>query len=129
MHRHPATRWIAATLFALAAIAPISSWWLLLFHATSPQLSIAEAVFGQLGSTFSSANPARWWFVGWALMPVFLILIALFYCSPLTRSRRWSVVVAASVFVVTMYSFAFAPALGLFLLVPLCLAAWWTYGA
>ena len=129
MHRHATTRWIAAILFALAAIAPISSWWVLLFNVIPHHLSTTEAVFNQLGSTFSPANPERWWFVGWALMPLFLILMALFYCSPLARSRRWSVVVAASVFVVSMYSLAFAPALGFFLLVPLSLAVWWAYGA
>jgi hypothetical protein len=82
-----------------------------------------------LGTTFSSANPERWWFVGWALLPLFLIVTALFYCSPLVRSRAWSAVVASAVFAVTVCCLAFAPGLGLFLLVPLGLAVWWACGA
>ena len=129
MHRYPNARWFAAFLFAVAAIAPLSSWWLLLFHATPPRLSTTDAVLAQLGATFSTTNPERWWFIGWALLPLFFALIALFYCSPLARSRRWSIAAAAAVLVATMYCFAFAPSLGLFLIVPLALSVWWAHGA
>ncbi|GEM_PF-6913224 len=129
MHPSPRARWFAAALFAVTAIAPLSSWWLLLFYITPPGRSTTDAVLAQLGSTFSSTNPERWWFIGWALLPLFLIVTALFYCSPLVRSRRWSVAVASAVFAATMYCLVFAPSLGLFLLVPLGLAGWWAYGA
>ena len=129
MHRYPNARWFAAGLFALAAIAPLSSWWLLLFYAAPPHLSTAQSVLSQLGTTFSSSNPERWWFIAHALIPLFLIGVAVFYCSPLVRSRRWSAALAISVFVVTLYCLAFVPSLGLFLLVPLGLAVWWAHGA
>jgi hypothetical protein len=129
MYRHPNARWFAASLFALAAIAPISSWWLLLFYATPPSLSTTDAALAQLSTTFSSTNRELWWFIGWALLPLFLVVTAVFYCTPLVGSRRWSVVAAVAAFVVTMCCLAFAPSVGLFLLVPLGLAVWWAYGA
>src|SRR6266516_4750473 len=102
MHRHPNARWFAAFLFALAAIAPISSWWLLLFHVTPPGLSTTDAAMGQLSTTFSAANPDVWWFIGWALLPLFLITMAAFYCTPLVGSRRWSMAAAVLAFAVTI---------------------------
>ena len=129
MHRYPKARWLAAFLFAVAAIAPLSSWWLLLFHVTPSRLSTTDAALAQLGATFSPANPERWWFIGWALLPFFFVITALFYCSRLARSRSWSIAVAAAVFAVTMYCFAFAPSLGFFLIVPLGLSVWWAHGA
>jgi hypothetical protein len=129
MHRYPKARWFAACLFAIAAMAPLSSWWLLLFHVTPPHLSAADAALAQLGSTFSPTNPERWWFIVWALLPIFFIATALFYCSRFARNRSWSVAAAAAVFAVTMYCLAFAPSLGFFLIVPFGFSAWWAHGA
>ena len=129
MRRDPQARWFAAVLFAVAALATLSGWWLLLFYVTSRQLSVTDAALAQLGSTFSPANPERWWFIAFALIPIFLISIAVFFCSRLVRSRRWSVAVALSVSVVTLYCLLFVPSLGFFLLIPLALAIWWAYGA
>ena len=130
MHRYPKARWIVAFLFAVAAVAPLSSWWLLLFHDVAPpHLSATDAVLGQLGATFSFANPERWWFIGFALIPFFLIGVAIFFSSPLVRSRWWSVAVALSASLVTLYCLLFVPSLGLFLFVPLGLAVWWAHGA
>ena len=129
MRRDPTARRIAACLFALAALAPIASWWLLLFHVMPPHLSTTDAALAQLGTTFSSSNPERWWFIGWALLPFFLLLTALFYCSPLARGRNWSIAAAAAILAVTLYCLAFTPTLGLFLIAPLGLSIWWGYGA
>jgi len=129
MHLEPQDRWIAALLFAVAAIAPLSGWWLLLFYVTPPHLSATDAVLAQLGSTFSPANPERWWFIAFALIPFFLISVAIFFCSPLVRSRRWSAMVALSVSAVTLYCLLFVPSLGIFLFIPLGLAVWWAHGA
>ena len=120
---------LAALLFALAALAPLSSWWLLLFYANPPNQTPIGVAASQLSATFSPANEYLWWFVGWALVPVYLIVVALFYVSPLASRRSWAVVVAVSAAVVTLYSLVFMPALGVFLLVPLGLVTWWAYGA
>jgi len=125
MHLYPKVRWLAAFLFGVAAIAPLSSWWLLLFHVTPPRLSATDAALAQLGATFSPSNPERWWFIGWALLPFFFAMAALFYCSRLAHSRSWSIAAASAVFAVTTYCLAFAPGLGFFLIAPAGLSGWW----
>jgi len=120
---------LAALLFAVAALAPLSSWWLLLFSANPPKMSPIDAAMSQLTTTFSLANEQLWWFVGWATVTVYLLVVAAFYVSPLVRRRPWAIAVATSAGIVTLYSLVFTPVLGLFLLLPLVLSIWWALGA
>ena len=124
MRRHGSVRWYAAALLAMAALSPLASWWLHL--APSDGLGSAAA---QLDATFSSMNPHRWWFVGWAILPFALLFAALFYASPLAFRRRWALVAAAGILVAALYCLFNYPGVGVFLLVPLVLAFWWAYGA
>ena len=129
MRVSPMTPKLAALLFAVAALAPLSSWWLLLFSANPPKMSPIDAAMSQLTTTFSLANEQLWWFVGWATVTVYLLVVAAFYVSPLVRRRPWAIAVATSAGIVTLYSLVFTPVLGLFLLLPLVLSIWWALGA
>ena len=129
MRVSPMTPKLAALLFAVAALAPLSSWWLLLFSANPPKMSPIDAAMSQLTTTFSLANEQLWWFVGWATVTVYLLVVAAFYVSPLVRRRPWAIAVATSAGIVTLYSLVFTPVLGLFLLLPLVLSIWWAHGA
>ena len=129
MRVSPMTPKLAALLFAVAALAPLSSWWLLLFSENPPKMSPIDAAMSQLTSTFSLANEQLWWFVGWATVTVYLLVVAAFYVSPLVRRRPWAIAVATSAGIVTLYSLVFTPVLGLFLLLPLVLSIWWAHGA
>ena len=129
MRVSPMTPKLAALLFAVAALAPLSSWWLLLFSENPPKMSPIDAAMSQLTSTFSLANEQLWWFVGWATVTVYLLVVAAFYVSPLVRRRPWAIAVATSAGIVTLYSLVFTPVLGLFLLLPLVLSIWWALGA
>jgi hypothetical protein len=92
-------------------------------------MSPVDAATSQLTSTFSLANEQLWWFVGWATVTLYLLVVAAFYVSPLVRRRPWAIAVAASAGIVTLYSLVFTPVLGLFLLLPLVLSIWWAHGA
>ena len=66
-----------AAFLVLAAIAPIVSWYMLLFVAKPTNVSAATAAWSELSYVFSSGNADRWWFVLWALLPVLLLATAM----------------------------------------------------
>jgi hypothetical protein len=90
---------------------------------------MTDSIMAQLGVTFSASNPERWWFVGWAILPILLLGASLFYCTPLARIRVCAITVSVAAFITTMYCLAFVPGLGVPLLVPFGLSVWWAYGA
>jgi Sec-independent protein secretion pathway component TatC len=109
---------LAALCFGVAALGPIGSWALLLFHARSVGVGPLESAVSQLQYTFSAVNEKRLWFIGWALLP--LLLLALTWVSlgasaTSKRSRGYLVVASAvvSVFAIPFWpEVAFVSALG-----------------
>jgi hypothetical protein len=84
----PTPQVLAALHFGMAALGPIGSWIILLFHATPPSQSTFEAAAYQLRFVFSVDSPAPWWFLGWAVLPFVLFGFALY--SLISMSDRKS---------------------------------------
>ena len=124
MRRHAGIRWIVAALLALAAIAPIASWWLSLGSERG-----LNAVSSHLETVFAATNPDRSWFVAWAVLPVALILGAFAYASPLAVRRPWAWSLAVALAVVTLFCLINMPSVGLLLVIAVAFAVLWAYGA
>ena len=114
---HPAK--FAAVTYAFAAVVPIVSWSMLLFDVSPRTSSPVESAMSMLSFTLSSRSPSKWWFVGWALLPLILLTAAAAYLSPLPRERSWSVALFVAGVALTAYALFSAPPLGIVLLFPL----------
>lgn len=115
-------RWIIATFLAVAALFPITSWWLLLRDVPSQRW---QEVMDNL---FSDENPARLWFAFWAALPGLLLYGAGIYCSPLVFRRRWAIGVTAGLALITLYAaLMLRPALSVTLAAASVLSVWWAY--
>jgi hypothetical protein len=109
-------------LYALAAVAPIASWLLLLFYAKPPHQPPLEAAGSMLRHTFSPDVPERWWFVGWAALPICFLVLSAMYLSSLSLRRSWAIALFCVSLVVTAYALVAVLPLGVILLVALYLS-------
>ncbi len=80
----------------LSAVLILPFWYTLLFVATPSQLSVTEAVIGQLQYIFSVENPARWSFVWFATLPLLCTVVGSAYLLNLARSRIIAILLLAS---------------------------------
>jgi hypothetical protein len=119
----------AALTFALAAAAPIASWWLTLFYVTPPNQPALDWALEMLGHTLSSENADLWWFIGWAALPICLLALSTLYLTPLVRHRSWAIGLFCAAVIVTLYSLFAVPPLGAVLTLALYLSYRCIHGA
>lgn len=110
-------------MLAVASLAPLPIWWLHLFSHTD----VVPAA-KMLAYTFSSENAHLWWYIGWAVLPIVLLLMVAFYCSRLAMRRRWSIAVAAALLVTAIVSIFHYPIVWPSLVFTFALSVWWTWG-
>jgi len=87
---------IAGLLSLLSAVIVLGIWYILLFVAMPSQLSVTEAVIGQIQHTFSVENPSRWAFVWLGILPLLCTGIGSAYLLNLARSRAIAILLLAS---------------------------------
>ena len=104
-------RW-TSLLYALAAVVPVASWLLLLFYAKPPSQSPLEAAVSMLRATFAPEDPRRWWFIGWAALPICFLVLAAMYISPISLRRSWAIALFCVSLMATAYSLVAVPPLG-----------------
>jgi hypothetical protein len=104
-------KWAALT-YAIVAAAALGPW-LITITSSMPdgQLRFGGA-YSMIAYLFSAENENRWWFVGLAVLPVYLIVMSIIYFSPLALKTRWSQGLFVAALVVTAYSLAFVQLLG-----------------
>ena len=98
---------IAGLLSLLSAGLFLAVWYILLFVAIPPRLSVTEAVVGQLQYVFSVENPRRWYFVWLAIPPLLCVVIGSLYLMNLARSRAIAFLLLASTICLGIAVFAF----------------------
>jgi hypothetical protein len=115
------SRW-AALIYALAALAPIGMWIILLFVAIPENQTLLGSATSTILFLFSSENSNRWWFVGWTVIPFFLLALSLAYLSSITSQYKGRQLLFIAATVATIYSSIFIPPLGFVLLPALYLS-------
>ena len=115
------SRW-AALIYALAALAPIGMWIILLFVAIPESQTLLGSATSTILFLFSSENSNRWWFVGWTVIPFFLLALSLAYLSSITSQYKGRQLLFIAATVATIYSSIFIPPLGFVLLPALYLS-------
>src|SRR5258706_12537241 len=89
---------ITGILFLLAAVLAGAVWYIYLFAAVPPNLSVLQSATGLLQYTFSSENPQRLWFAWMAALPLLCVALGLAYLMNGARTRKgWFILLSASV--------------------------------
>jgi hypothetical protein len=89
---------ITGVLFLLAAVLAGAVWYIYLFVAVPPNLSVFQSATGLLQFTFSSENPQRLWFAWMAALPLLCIVLGVAYLMNGARTRKgWLILLSASV--------------------------------
>jgi hypothetical protein len=117
----PSAKWAALT-YAIAAVGPIGSWLLLLFYAMPTNYSVVDGALDSLGHVFAADNTNQWWFIGWAVLPIYLIVLSALYLSHLPRQRGWALGLFGAALFAVLYALFAVPPLGIVLLLALYLS-------
>jgi hypothetical protein len=89
---------ITGILFLLAAVLAGAVWYMYLFVAVPPNLSVLQHATGLLQYTFSPENPQRLWFAWMVALPLLCVVLGVAYLMNGARTRRgWLVLLSASV--------------------------------
>ena len=115
------TKW-AALIYAIAALAPIGTWLVLLFVAIPKNQTLISSATSTLSFFFSSENTNRWWFIGWSVIPFYLLTLSCAYLSPFATKYKNRQLLFIAATLATVYSFIFSPPLGFVLLGALCIS-------
>lgn len=114
-------RW-AALIYALAALAPIGVWIVLLFVAIPENQTLLSSAASTISYMFSSENSNRWWFVGWTAIPFCLLALSLAYLSSFTSQYKGRQLLFVVAIIVSIYSSIFMPLVSFVLLFALYLS-------
>ena len=109
------SKWVAL-IYAIAALAPIGTWLVLLFVAIPKNQTLITSATSTLSFIFSSENTNRWWFVGWSVIPFCLFALSCAYLSSFSTKFKNRQLLFLAATLVTVYSFVFTPPLGFVLL-------------
>jgi hypothetical protein len=72
-----------------------------------------------VAETHDTSDSYQWWFIGWALLPIYVLVLSAMYHSPLAGQRRWVQGLLAAAAVAALYSLFTVPPLGVILLLGL----------
>ena len=106
----------AALIYALGALVPVGTWIILLFVAIPENQTLFQSATSTTAFFFSGENPNRWWFVGWTLLPCYLLALSLAYLSSFSSQYKGRKILFVAAIMATLYSFIFSPLLGFVLL-------------
>lgn len=81
---------IAGWLYVVPVALVAGIWFIYLFVAMPENQTVWQSAIGQLGHTFSAANPQAWWFAWMIALPVACAVLAVAYLrkAPLSRGGR-----------------------------------------
>jgi hypothetical protein len=108
-------KWVSL-LYTIGALAPIGTWFVLLFAGVPENQTLIISAISTVSFMFSSENSHRWWFVGWSIIPFYLLALAGAYLSSYAKNYKNRQFLFGAAFFITAYSFVFAPPLGFVLL-------------
>ena len=78
---------IAGWLYVVPVVFVAGIWFIYLFVAMPENQTVWQSATGQLGHTFSDANPQVWWFAWMIALPIACAGLALAYLRKAPRSR------------------------------------------
>jgi hypothetical protein len=112
----------ASLFYALCAIAPIGIWVILISASFTVNGSIVDDIQLLLEYIFTK-NPNQKFFIWLTFLPIYLVATSVIYLTPLAHQRVWKIGILVS----TVLVFAYSLYLGMYIIVVLLFAIYYSY--